>query len=242
MNELINYPVPQWIAILFLVAIPLPFILIAMLVHKEGQKLGHTQAGKVVAAFFVLYITYVVLASLNGLFNQVMLPPKVLLMCTFPYAILLFVIVPQTKAFQSILQSVSLQSLVKLHIFRLIGVFFLLIALHNALPKPFAFIAGLGDMITAITSIYVAKAIKTKRANARSLTYAWNIFGTLDIMFTAICAIVLTKLSIDNGTMGVDTLARFPYCLIPAFAPPTILFLHWCIFKKLKANSSTTSI
>jgi hypothetical protein len=34
--------------------------------------------------------------------------------------------------------------------------------------------------------------------------------------------------------MGVDTLAMFPFCIIPAFAPPIILFLHWTIFKKLQ--------
>jgi hypothetical protein len=239
MNELINYPLPQWIAIFFLIAIPIPFVLISRLVYQEGKKIGNTQAPKAVIIFFLLYVAYVIIASLSGWFNKVMLPPKVLLMCTFPYTILLFIIVARTKAFKTILENVSLHKLVKLHIFRLIGVFFLLIAMHNALPKPFAFIAGLGDMITAITSIFVAKAIVNKQTNAKSIVYAWNIFGTLDILFTAICAIVLTKISIDTGTMGVDTLAKFPFCLIPAFAPPTILFLHWFIFKKLKSDKLT---
>jgi hypothetical protein len=234
MNELINYPLPQWIAILFLIAIPFPFLLISRLVYQEGKKIGNAIAPKVVIVFFLFYVAYVIIASLGGWFNQVMLPPKVLLLCTFPYAFLLFIIVAGTKSFKTILENVSLLNLVELHIFRLIGVFFLLIAMHNALPKPFAFIAGLGDMTTAFTSIFVAKAIVNKQANARQLTYVWNIFGTLDILFTAICAIVLTKISIDTSAMGVDTLARFPFCLIPAFAPPTILFLHWCIFKKLK--------
>jgi hypothetical protein len=46
---------------------------------------------------------------------------------------------------------------------------------------------------------------------------------------------VLTKISIDTGAMGVDTLAKFPFCFIPAFAPPTIIFLHVSIYKKLAA-------
>jgi hypothetical protein len=37
--------------------------------------------------------------------------------------------------------------------------------------------------------------------------------------------------------MGVDTLATFPFCIIPAFAPPIILFLHLAIFRKLKKFS-----
>jgi len=120
------------------------------------------------------------------------------------------------------------------HIFRLIGIFFLLLAFHDALPKLFAIVAGLGDILTSITCIFVAKSIKQQKTYAKTLALLWNTFGLMDIMFTAVTAIVLTKLSIDNGTMGVDTLARFPFCLIPAFAPPIIIFLHIAIFKKVK--------
>ncbi|MFZ1789595.1 MAG: hypothetical protein WAT92_14850, partial [Saprospiraceae bacterium] len=102
-------------------------------------------------------------------------------------------------------------------------------------PKPFAYIAGFGDMVTAISSIFVAKAIQNKKSYAKKLSFYWNVFGTIDILFTAIAANVLTKISIDSGVMGVDTLAFFPFCIIPAFAPPTILFLHWAIHKKLRA-------
>ncbi len=160
--------------------------------------------------------------------------PKVLLFTTFPFAFLLFFVVLNTEIYKTIVENTAIENLVKLHIFRLIGVFFVLLALHNALPKPFAFIAGIGDMLTAISSIFVARAIERKKSYAKKLVYYWNIFGTVDILFTAIAANVLTKVSIDTGAMGVDTLAFFPFCIIPAFAPPTILFLHWAIFKKIK--------
>ncbi len=143
-------------------------------------------------------------------------------------------VVANTFIYKKILDNTSLESLVKLHIFRVIGVFFVILALHDALPKAFAMIAGFGDMITAVSSIFIANAIAQKKSYARTLAYAWNIFGTMDILFTAIAANVLTKISIDTGVMGVDTLANFPFCIIPAFAPPTILFLHWSIFKKMK--------
>jgi hypothetical protein len=37
--------------------------------------------------------------------------------------------------------------------------------------------------------------------------------------------------------MGVDTLAVFPFCIIPAFAPPTILLIHLAVFQKLGKNT-----
>ena len=238
MSPLIQYFVPQWISVAFMAAIHLPFILIAIFVRKGANDIKHKLAYPVTVAFFVLYLTYIAFASFNGWFNQVLFPPKVLLLTTFPYAFLLFGILLNTKIYKTILDNSPIESLVRLHLFRVIGVFFVLLAMHDALPKPFAFIAGIGDMLTAISSIFVAKAIQDKKSYAKKLTYIWNIFGTVDILFTAIAANVLTKIAIETGAMGVDTLAFFPFCIIPAFAPPTILFLHWSIFKKLKDFSA----
>lgn len=237
MNTLTQYPIPQWISVAFLIAIPLPFILIVAFIRAEVKKTAYKLAYPISILFFALYLSYIALASCTGLFNEVSLPPKVLLLTTFPFAFLLFAIVLNTKTYKNIRQNSALENLVALHIFRVIGVFFVLLAVHHALPKPFAFVAGIGDMLTAASSLFVVKAIRDQKSYAKRLTYWWNIFGTVDILFTAIAANVLTKMSIDNGSMGVDTLAMFPFCIIPAFAPPIILFLHWTIFKKLQQFS-----
>ncbi len=234
MNTIAEYFVPEWVSLVFLMAIPLPFLLILLQIKKEANKLGKPQVFRRVLVFFMIYVAYIVIAAYSGWFKKVFMPPMVLLLSTFPYAFFIFTYVLNTKIYQSILNSVKLADLVQLHIFRLIGVFFVILALYDALPGYFAFIAGFGDMITAISSIFVARAIQQKKSYARKLTIFWNIFGTIDILFTAIAANVLTYISIKTGTMGVDTLAIFPFCLIPAFAPPTILFIHWTIHKKLQ--------
>jgi uncharacterized membrane protein (DUF485 family) len=238
MNTLTHYFVPQWISITFLIVIPLPFILIALFIRKEANEIKNKLVYPITITFFVVYLIYIAIASFNGWFNQVLFPPKVLLLTTFPYAFLLFGILLNIKIYKTMLENTPLESLIRLHVFRVIGIFFVLLALNNALPIAFGLIAGIGDVLTAIGSIFVVKAIQHKRSYARMLTYSWNIFGTVDILFTAIAANVLTKISIETGGMGVDTLAAFPFCIIPAFAPPTILFLHWAIFKKLKGFSA----
>lgn len=238
MNTITYYVIPEWISIAFLIAIPLPFIVIIYFVRKETFKTPHAWLVTLVTAFFSVYLVYIGFASFLEWFNPVSFPPRVLLFTTLPYAFFLFGYVLNTNLYQKIATNAPLENLVKLHVFRLLGVFFILLALHDALPKPFAYIAGVGDVLTAISSIFVAKAIQQRKRYASKLTLYWNIFGTIDILFTAIAANVLTKISIDTGAMGVDTLARFPFCIIPAFAPPTILFIHWAIFKKLKKQSS----
>jgi hypothetical protein len=234
MNTLAHYFVPDWVSIAFLIAIPIPFILILNFIRNESKKQNKSVVFPISVVFFTSYILYIYAANYLGWFNQIFFPPKVLLFTTVPFAFLLFMLVAKTKTFQDILENATLESLVKLHIFRLVGVFFLILAFYDALPKTFAIIAGCGDMITAITAIFVSKAIQNKHPNAKKITLFWNIFGFVDILFTAITANVLTKISIDTGSMGVDTLAIWPFCIIPAFAPPMIMFLHWSISQKLK--------
>ena len=132
------------------------------------------------------------------------------------------------------IDNVSLQSLIRLHIFRFVGVFFLITYTYGALPKVFALGGGIGDIFAAGTAIFVAKAVEQKKSYARSLTFVWNIIGLLDIINVAVTAVITTKMSIENGTQGVVTIADFPFCWIPAFAPATIVFLHLMIFKKLR--------
>jgi hypothetical protein len=118
-------------------------------------------------------------------------------------------------------------------VFRLIGVFFLISHAYGAIPAQFAYIAGLGDIATAISSIFVAKAIINKKSYAKPLTIAWNIFGILDIVSVLTTAIITTKISIETGSQDVLEITKFPFCLIPGYAPATILFIHLSIFRKL---------
>lgn len=234
MNELITYSVPAWLKIAFLLAIPAPLILTTFLVRTAFSSFESNLIGKRVGLFFLLYAVYVVSLGGMGTFRPVFFPPMVLLWTTFPFAFFLFLYVARTKYYRMFLEKVALDKLVGVHIFRLIGVFFLLLYAHEALPKWFALLAGGGDILTALASIWVARLIRQKHPNFRTITLAWNTFGLIDILFTAVSANVLTKLSIERGIMGVDALAMFPFYFIPALAPPLIIFLHYATYQKLK--------
>ena len=234
MNTLNTPSLPLWISILFLIVILVPVFLIANLARKNSKDTLQNKVFFTISGFYLVYFIYVCTACLNGLFNTTALPPMILRYSTFPFLIFLFGIVIRNSSYKTLLHSTPLSDLVKLHIFRLIGFTFILLAWHDAIPKYFAILAGLGDVFTALSSIWVAKAIEQRKSYAKLVTYCWNIFGLVDILFTSIGSNVLTKIAIETGSQGVEILAQFPFCLIPAFAPPTILFLHYSIFKKLK--------
>jgi hypothetical protein len=228
MKELIHYPVPQWITY-FVVA---GFCYIVFAMAQLAQK-GHSKAFWPVVLFFVAYIGYVYLGSSLDWFNVVSFPPRVLRVTTIPFIVLLFVVLPRFTFFREMVANWELHQLIRVHHFRVVGSTFLLLAFHKALPTPFAWIAGVGDVITAITSFYVANQVQKRAPNGIRWAYLWNTFGFLDIIFTAFMANYLTRVSMLTGSMGVDSLVWWPFCLIPAIAPPLIWFLHTEIYKKL---------
>jgi hypothetical protein len=229
-----NYFTPEWLSWFFVFAIITPVLLIASFAKRNSPPKKQNYVFVGILIFYLIYFLYVFYAGKLGLFQAVSLPPKILLFSTFPYAIFLFGIVDKLSITKQVFEKSSINDLISLHIFRLIGITFIILALYDSLPKTFAFIAGFGDVITAITSIFVVKAIKKNKSYAKNVIFVWNTFGLIDIIITAVLANVLTKISIDTGIMGVDTLAKFPFSLIPAFAPPTIIFLHVLIYRKLK--------
>lgn len=241
MESLINYPVPTYISILFLLAIPLPIVLILLLIRSAFPERKSLPLIVISAVTFAVYVGYVLFMGKSGMFAYVCFPPMVILLTTVPFATFLFVVVGRTSWYKQFLNHVSLARLVSIHIFRLIGIFFILLALNDALPAWFGLIAGMGDIAVACSAIWVAQQIKRKYKHANRLIWYWNTFGLIDILFTALSANVLAKLSIDEGAMGVDALAMFPFYFIPALAPPLIIFLHYSTYLKLRLHSGTLS-
>jgi hypothetical protein len=238
MDNIIQSTVPIWVSIFFLIVIFIPIVMIAR-VAKEGaiNSSLNTKANtifKTVLFFYIAWFGYTFLMSRTGLFIENTIPPKILLLTSIPLILFYLLVVSNLKAYKEILNGVTVQSLILLHSFRFIGGFFIIASLYGTLPAKFAYIAGIGDIITAIGSFFVANAITNKKSYATKLAYAWNIYGLLDIISVIITAIITTKLAIDTGSQSIAEIGRFPFCLIPAFAPATIIFLHITIFRKLK--------
>lgn len=225
--------VPQYLSIIFLIAILFPIIMIARLGKQNVANLKSKATFNTIFFFYLTYLVLVGFACFQGIFEAVTLPPKIIVVTTLPLLLFLVGFVFNTNIFKETLKNIPLFRLIQLHVFRLIGSFFIILMLLDKLPKEIGIIAGVGDITTAITSIWVARAVKTRKKNARKLALAWNTFGLLDIIVTSITAIALTKISLETGAQGVEILATFPFCYIPAFAPATIIFLHLSIYRKI---------
>ena len=119
---------PIYFSFVFLFAFLFPVVMVAQLTQKSGVKNGF----KWVLGFYGIYLAVVAIASLNGFFDTVMLPPKIVLTTTLPLAVFLTILF-STKICKEANLKLRLEQLVGVHIFRLIGGFFIINGLEKIL-------------------------------------------------------------------------------------------------------------
>jgi hypothetical protein len=231
--------IPVWVIVLFIASFLYSIVLIANPAKQAAINAGITsdkarniQFG--IVGFYIIYLAYVSIFALKGIFYINSLPPKIVVYAAIPLTIVLFVIVGNTRLFKKLLRAITLESLITLHIFRLLGVFFILIYCYHLLPADLAFSAGMGDIITALLAFPVARMVSKGKSWSVKAVYAWNIFGILDILTLLVIAVITARNSIISGERGDLEMMIFPFVWFPAFAPATILFLHTAIFRKLQ--------
>jgi hypothetical protein len=240
--------VPLWVSVTFSLVFPKTIYFIAQTI-KQGAinaQIPDSQTNKIfrgVILFFVLYLIYVSIMAFTGILSVNTLPPIVLLFTALPLMIFFFGFIFNKPIYWKILDGITLQSLVRLHIFRFVGAYFLITAYFNALPAHFAILAGLGDMATAFGAIFIAKAVEENKSWSRKATLIWNIFGFWDIVSVIVSAILTTRYSIQHPeSQSIVEITKFPFVWIPAFAPAVIIFMHISIFKKLKREEKVAIV
>lgn len=231
---------PIWFNILFVSAFPIWIALIGRTIRHAAQDTGfdfvRTQRIMLFTfGFYLLYLLYVSLMSFTGIFLVNTLPPRILLLTAVPYLMVLLVLSVGNSTFKLLLHNARIEDLILIHSFRFVGIVFLIAAWFGALPTKFAVMAGVGDILSAIGAMIVAKMVKNRSERSIIALWVWNIFGTLDILSVLVNAVVETRISIETGSQGVLAIAQFPYSWIPAIAPVTILFAHGRIFAMIGA-------
>lgn len=225
-----------------LLIIPSIFIFIRMIAsifdkiqyHKDIERLNFKLNSKKITLYCFLFFIYVSTLSFLGLFKNNSIPPRLFLFTTIPLIIFYFYLVFKNKVLPLFLNAVSLEDLIKLHTIRWMGSFFLVLCYFEDLPNRFGIPSGLGDIAAAISAYYVSKIVKRKSDHYLKIAFIWNTFALIDIVFVFVNANVTNVLAIQSQSPGLEKMAFFPYCFIPAFAPATFIFLHLCIFQKIK--------
>jgi hypothetical protein len=118
------------------------------------------------------------------------------------------------------------KNLIRMNLWRLEGVVFLLLMAVGQMPALWALPAGIGDVIVGATAFWVASRLDTP--GGRRLAIGFNLFGVLDL-------VVAIGLGITTNpgpaqlfqTMPTSALVtHFPLALVPTFLVPLAFMLH----------------
>lgn len=131
-------------------------------------------------------------------------------------------------------------NVIRLHLWRLVGIVFLVLMVRGRVPALWALPAGIGDILVAVTAPWVARDVDTPRGRRRAIV--WNLFGIADL----IVAIGLGIMTSPGPTQVFETaptselMTHFPLALVPTFLVPLAFTLHVVSLWQLLGDSSVT--
>jgi hypothetical protein len=138
------------------------------------------------------------------------------------------------------IEAVPLSWIVGVQAYRTIGVIFLVLYASEQMPAAFALPAGIGDVFTGLVAPIVAIAYARRLPGAERLVLSWNLFGLLDLVvavtmgfLTAPSPLQLLSLNAPNALISA-----FPLAMVPVFAVPLSVLLHFAALAKLRAATS----
>ena len=118
------------------------------------------------------------------------------------------------------------KDLIRINVWRLEGVIFLLLALAGQVPLLWALPAGLGDISVGATAFWVASRLDAPGGKRRAV--AFNLLGLLDLVVAVGLGIATSPgpAQLIHTVPTSELLARFPMALVPTFLVPLAVAVH----------------
>jgi len=118
------------------------------------------------------------------------------------------------------------QHLIRLNVWRLLGLVFLLLMLNRQMPALWALPAGIGDIFVGATAFRVARGVATPSGQRRAVIF--NLLGMLDLIVAVGLGITTAEgpLRLFHTVPTSELATRFPLVLVPTFLVPLAFTLH----------------
>ena len=174
-------------------------------------------------------------AGALGVVNQPGRPPLALAgFLGVPIAgfVLAYLASPSLRAFT---ETIPLSLLVGSHLWRFVGLGFVVGWLAGALPAGFGIPEGFGDIIAAAGALILLPGAR-KDAVHRGWLLAWNIFGSLDLVSAITMGVLFSDGPagfLHTATSSTALMTTFPVSLIPTFFVPLFMLVHALTFRRI---------
>jgi hypothetical protein len=133
-------------------------------------------------------------------------------------------------------------SLIRLHLWRFLGITFLILMAQGRVPALWAIPAGIGDILVAATAPWVARHVETPRGRRRAIIWHW--LGLADLIVAIALGVTTTPgaLHVFDTVPSSEAMTGFPMALVPTFLVPLAMALHvislWQLLGRSWARSS----
>ena len=235
-----NYPVPAYLA---------PFILTGMAsiiaavlfglsralrradwTQKDRIRIFSSIASLLVGWFVVAYVT-----SAAGFYRPASGPPTIQygLLTPIVVGVVFFLSWPLLRRTVAL---IPISWLVGVQFYRALGVIFLLLYAGGHLPGLFALPAGIGDVLVGIMAPFVAIAYARSPQQAAGRVRLWNLLGISDLVIAVTTGFLTSPspLQVAAFDRRSTLIGMFPLALIPVFAVPLSILLHFASLRKLR--------
>ena len=175
----------------------------------------------------LVWLVLAILAGASGVTAR--LPPPLPQVILLGLTVALVVGYLRARSFRAWLDGLGLRAILSLHVFRFVGIDFLVLYERGELPYAFAVPGGWGDIISALGAL-VVMALAADFGTRRLVTYAWNTWGLLDILTVVVTA---ARLFLADPS-SMRPLLYLPLSLLPTFLVPLIIASHLLVFRRLR--------
>ncbi len=170
------------------------------------------------------------IGGMNNIFYQPGTPPVTAgLFLLIPIAGFTLAYVFSTRV-RHVIDHVPLWLITIAHVWRFVGLGFVIGAMMHFLPPQFGFPEGLGDFAAALFCLPLAFAIRrgSRSPGLRRAFIVWNVFGLIDLVSAISLGILYSPSSFGVLRTDISTglMIRFPVSLIPTFFLPLFILFH----------------
>lgn len=235
-----NYAVPAYLT---------PFILTGMIVviatlvlglrrvlhHVAWTGADQAKALGSVSALLIGWFLVAAATSIAGFYRPTSGPP------TIQYGLLIPIVVGvglflTWPLLRRIVESVPNTWLVGVQFYRVLGVIFVALYAGRHLPGVFALPAGLGDTLVGILAPFAAASLARSPETSVNRARLWNLLGIADLVVAVTLGFLTSPSPLQMFAFDRPSglIAMFPLSLIPVFAVPLSILLHFASLQKFR--------
>jgi len=202
----------------------------------ESVDKRHLIMGGIVLSWFIIIIALGMNSAYSVKPNEAPITLIVSFIATYTIFTLAYRGVPAVREY---LLGIDMRFLIMLSSWRMIGIGFIMLNMFAHLPTLFAYVAGIGDALTAVGAVFLAfNLMKRKEGVNKRAIYKWNTFGLLDFVI-AVSLGLLTRtdaLLAQSDGVNSELMMAFPMVIIPGFLVQVLSLSHIIIFLQLRNN------